>query len=215
MGTAADNPFARRAMTRPLPESLNSDPEHRYFRDPPELVQRALGGREWFFDNNFRSVHRIGCFLGLGWEIDPIAHPDRGYTGVRVVMTANHTLTVSLVVRSTLTNPDLDASTPVLTDKMVSISEVSVTNLKTIVEGLLSLRLEQDAMKIGIAVDDWKLPTFREALAEAGFKYEEGVLTAGTTLLSVETDDIKALAMVVGMCSAQCKLQRRHDELET
>lgn len=60
-------------------------------------------------------------------------------------------------------------------------------------------------MKAGIAVDDWKLPVFRKRLEEAGFTYADaGALTAGTTMLTVETDDAIRLAAVVARCQAEC-----------
>lgn len=141
--TAANNPFARRVMDRlaerPLPESLNSDPEHRFFDDPPELIQRALGGREWFFERGFRSVHRVGIFKGIGWELDPVVASRRGakYTGALITMSPDRTCTIELVERETLTNPELDASTPVSTKSFTQIHNVRLLDLKHTVESVL------------------------------------------------------------------------------
>lgn len=64
-------------------------------------------------------------------------------------------------------------------------------------------------LKAGIAVDDWKLPVFRKRLEEAGYTYEDrGPLTGDTTMLSVETDDIRALAGVLEKCQAECRASR-------
>jgi len=43
-------------------------------------------------------------------------------------------------------------------------------------------------MKIGIVVDDWKLPVFRERLTEAGYSIESihAGMTSGTSLITVE-----------------------------
>lgn len=60
-------------------------------------------------------------------------------------------------------------------------------------------------MKAGIAVDDWKLPIFRKRLKEAGYTYEDkGPITADSTLLMVETDNILALKKVLEDCQAEC-----------
>lgn len=61
-------------------------------------------------------------------------------------------------------------------------------------------------MKAGIAVDDWKLPYFRKGLEEAGYTYEDGgALTATTTLLKVETDDMLKLKAVLEKCALACR----------
>lgn len=61
-------------------------------------------------------------------------------------------------------------------------------------------------MKAGIAVDDWKLPVFRERLTQAGYEYTDGgALTADTTLLTVETNNMLALKKVIEKCQAECR----------
>ncbi len=61
-------------------------------------------------------------------------------------------------------------------------------------------------MKVGIAVDDWKLPVFRRLLDEAGYEYQDGgALTSDATLLTVETDDTVALKKVIETCQAECR----------
>ncbi len=86
MPTVADNAFARRMMERPRPESLNSDPAYRIFYDPPELIQIAFGGRQWFWEQGCTGVHRVGVFKGLGWELPLVVkrQEERGITGVRI-----------------------------------------------------------------------------------------------------------------------------------
>ncbi len=52
--------------------------------------------------------------------------------------------------------------------------------------------------KAGIILDDWKLPIFEKALDDAGFEYEQSPgITEGTLLITVETDDLHALGLVV------------------
>ncbi len=64
-------------------------------------------------------------------------------------------------------------------------------------------------MKAGIAVDDWKLPVFRQRLTEAGFTYTDaGGLTHNTTVLTVVTDDVSRLGDVVKACQRECSQQR-------
>lgn len=61
-------------------------------------------------------------------------------------------------------------------------------------------------MRVGIAVDDWKLPVFRKRLTEAGYAYADGgALTSGATLLTVETDDALALKKVIERCQKECR----------
>jgi hypothetical protein len=63
-------------------------------------------------------------------------------------------------------------------------------------------------MKAGIAVDNWKLPVFRRQLTDAGYEYRDGgPLTADTTLLTVETNDMLALKKVLEECQAECRRQ--------
>lgn len=61
-------------------------------------------------------------------------------------------------------------------------------------------------MKVGIAVDNWKLPIFRKRLAAAGYEYRDGgALTYQTTLLTVKTADFLALKNVIEKCQAECR----------
>lgn len=61
---------------------------------------------------------------------------------------------------------------------------------------------ENDMIKAGIAVDDWKLPIFERHLTQAGYAYEkrEG-LVPGTCLLAVSTENPTALAETVRKAS--------------
>jgi hypothetical protein len=67
-------------------------------------------------------------------------------------------------------------------------------------------------MKVGIALDDWKLPVFRKRLRAAGYKYRDGgEATLGVTLLTVETNDMLKLKTVLEECKAECrKMWRNH-----
>lgn len=65
-------------------------------------------------------------------------------------------------------------------------------------------------MKAGIAVDNWKLPVFRRRLSDAGYEYQDGgALTADTTMLTVETNDMLALKKVIEKCQAECRAARQ------
>lgn len=52
--------------------------------------------------------------------------------------------------------------------------------------------------KAGIMLDDWKLSIFKKHLDDAGFEYEQSPgITEDTLLLTVETDDLYALSVIV------------------
>ena len=118
MPTAAESPFAQRMMDRPRSESLNSDPEYRIFYDPPEIIQQALGGREWFWRVGNTRVHRVGLFLGIGWEIDQQVRADSknpDISGVRVTISslqAARKPTFSMLFLSREPAPESDPSAP-------------------------------------------------------------------------------------------------------
>jgi len=53
-------------------------------------------------------------------------------------------------------------------------------------------------MKAGIAIDRWKLSIFERHLSQAGYSYEEvSGLTPNDMLLTVTTENIEALAVVI------------------
>jgi len=54
--------------------------------DPPRLIQRALGGGEFFFEIGARAIHRVGLVLGLAWRL-PFGEAARGIDFVRVTTT--------------------------------------------------------------------------------------------------------------------------------
>jgi hypothetical protein len=65
-------------------------------------------------------------------------------------------------------------------------------------------------MKAGIAVDDWKLPIFEAHLSGAGFTFTAGNgLTAGTRMLTVITDDMAGLEIVVRAANAEAALRKK------
>lgn len=60
-------------------------------------------------------------------------------------------------------------------------------------------------MKAGIALDDWKLPVFRQRLEQAGYTYEDaGAPAPGLTMLTVHFTDQAALTEVVKQANAEC-----------
>lgn len=61
-------------------------------------------------------------------------------------------------------------------------------------------------MRVGIGVDNYKLPVFRRRLTTAGYEYRDaGPLTGDTTLLTVETDDPLALKKLLKECQAESR----------
>ena len=60
-------------------------------------------------------------------------------------------------------------------------------------------------MKIGIAIDKWKLRAFETSLRDAGFTWEqhEGIV-ADTWFLMVVTDDVERLTEVVANTNEAC-----------
>lgn len=52
--------------------------------------------------------------------------------------------------------------------------------------------------KVGITIDEWKLPIFERHLETAGFAFRNaGRLVAGTLFLTVQTDETERLGEVV------------------
>lgn len=52
--------------------------------------------------------------------------------------------------------------------------------------------------KIAIAVDNWKLPIFERHLTQSGYALKNnGQLTEACLILSVETENVEALAFVI------------------
>lgn len=53
-------------------------------------------------------------------------------------------------------------------------------------------------MRVGIAIDSWKLPIFERHLRWSGYSWKNaGQLTSETLLLQVETNNVEALHVVV------------------
>lgn len=62
-------------------------------------------------------------------------------------------------------------------------------------------------MKAAIVVDDYKLPVFRRRLGESGYQFEEAAgVTADTKTLTVQTENLTALAEVVKAANRESKL---------
>ena len=64
-------------------------------------------------------------------------------------------------------------------------------------------------MKVGIALDDWKLPIFERHLQQAGYQWKNaGQLTTGTLVLTVETTNHVALGEVVKAANTEAALTK-------
>lgn len=62
--------------------------------------------------------------------------------------------------------------------------------------------------KAAIVIEKWKLPIFSRLLTEHGYHYtEQPGLTLGTLLLTVQTDNMQALAQTVLACNKQAAKQ--------
>ena len=60
-------------------------------------------------------------------------------------------------------------------------------------------------MRVGIAIDDWKLPVFKRRLTEADFTFEQRVgVTPDTLMLYVETKEFNRLGCVIEDAAAEC-----------
>ena len=58
--------------------------------------------------------------------------------------------------------------------------------------------------KVGIAIDDWKLPIFERHLTQAGYAFENcGPLTDGALFLKVNTANTEALKEVLMAAQAE------------
>ena len=65
--------------------------------------------------------------------------------------------------------------------------------------------------KVGIVVDDWKLPIFKRTLGSSGYQYtEHNGLTVGTSILKVETGDVAKLGSVVKQMNAEAARSKLH-----
>jgi len=66
-------------------------------------------------------------------------------------------------------------------------------------------------MRIGIAIDDWKLPVFKKILSREGFEYTEGSgVTGDTVILYIETKDTTKLRAATA--EANNTAIRNHDK---
>lgn len=62
-----------------------------------------------------------------------------------------------------------------------------------------------------IVIDDWKFPTFKKHLTEAGYEFEKLTGFVPDTLhLQVDTDDLPALEKVVNAARQECAKARAH-----
>lgn len=59
-------------------------------------------------------------------------------------------------------------------------------------------------LKAAIAIDEWKLPIFERHLAQSGYVYKKGPgVTLDTLFLTVETENMQALEIVVRAANAE------------
>jgi len=66
---------------------------------------------------------------------------------------------------------------------------------------------EPKPLKAGIAIDDWKLPIFERHLSQAGYAFTNaGPLTTGCLILTVETHNFEALAIVVKAANTEAAM---------
>jgi len=62
----------------------------------------------------------------------------------------------------------------------------------------------------GIALDDWKMPVFKQVLTAAGYEYTEHPgLIDKTLTLKVECEDLDKLAVVIKKANKQAAKQKR------
>lgn len=58
--------------------------------------------------------------------------------------------------------------------------------------------------RIGVAVDDWKVPIFERVLKQYGYEFSNaGSITAGVVILRVETTNREALQRVITEANAE------------
>lgn len=61
-----------------------------------------------------------------------------------------------------------------------------------------------NAKRVGIAIDDWKLPIFERWLNQYGYEFiNSGNLSPGVLLLKVTTTNVVALRKVVDQATAE------------
>jgi len=65
-------------------------------------------------------------------------------------------------------------------------------------------------MKIGIAIDSWKLPIFHAHLTTSGFIYEKNPGVMDSLLLTVHTENKDKLMLVVQSANNECH-RKRHE----
>ena len=63
-------------------------------------------------------------------------------------------------------------------------------------------------MKAAVVCDNWKLPTFRELLGEAGYTWDETPFTGESTTMQVEVTNLRELQDVVMACERTAQEKR-------
>lgn len=71
-------------------------------------------------------------------------------------------------------------------------------------------------MKAAIAIDDWKLTIFEQHLTQAGYSYvKHPGVTKNSLTLTVVTDDMDALQIVVKAANTEAALSKSSQENKT
>lgn len=67
-------------FTRPGRKIAKGCTNEEIWNDVPAKIGKAMGGREWFFEEEATAIHRLGISLGLGWRLpqyQAVQRPDR------------------------------------------------------------------------------------------------------------------------------------------
>jgi hypothetical protein len=65
-------------------------------------------------------------------------------------------------------------------------------------------------MKVGIVVDDWKLPIFKKGLDDNGYRYEAIPALKNTIILKVEFDSRDRIETLVRELNTKAAISRAH-----
>jgi hypothetical protein len=79
---------------RPIAKSLQKE---EIWNDVPHKIGQAMGGREWFFEEECTALHRVGIGLGLGWRLPAYKQRGDGIDLIRVALDAHGTLAMQFL----------------------------------------------------------------------------------------------------------------------
>lgn len=60
-------------------------------------------------------------------------------------------------------------------------------------------------MRAGVALEPWKLPTFKRHLDAAGYTYEESELSPGMAFLTIECGSAEVVAPIIKAAMDECR----------